>query len=56
MEQFIASNIIEHSRFAASSRKATAADLIRRYNRLAACENNPGLLIQEIKTPARKGE
>ena len=34
-------------RFKAASRKVTVAHLIARYNRLAACENNPGLLIKE---------
>ena len=47
VEQFVASNILELSKFKAASRKATVADLIARYNRLAACENNPGILIRE---------
>lgn len=48
VEQFVASNILELSKFKASSRKITVADLILRYNRLATRENNPGLLIQEL--------
>lgn len=47
VEQFVASNILELSKFKAASRKVTVANLIARYNRLAACENNPGLLIKE---------
>lgn len=46
VEQFVASNILELSKFKAASRKVTVQDLIIRYNRLAACENNPGLLIK----------
>ena len=47
VEQFLASNILELSKFKASSRRMTVADLITRYNRLASCENNPGLLIRD---------
>ncbi len=47
VEQFVASNILELSKFKASGRKVTVQDLIARYNRLAKCENNPGLLIKE---------
>jgi len=47
VEQFVASNIFELSKFSASGRKVTVQDLIARYNRLAGCENNPGLLIKE---------
>jgi len=47
VEQFVASNILELSKFNAASRKVTVADLITRYNRLAGCENNPGLLIRD---------
>lgn len=47
VEQFVASNILELSKFSASGRKVTVQDLIARYNRLAGCENNPGLLIKE---------
>ena len=47
VEQFVASNILELSKFKAVSRKVTVQDLIAHYNRLAACENNPGLLIKE---------
>jgi len=46
VEQFVASNILELSKFSASGRKVTVQDLIARYNRLAGCENNPGLLIK----------
>ena len=47
VEQFLASNILELSRFKASSQRMTVADLVKRYNRLASCENNPGLLIRD---------
>jgi hypothetical protein len=47
VEQFVASNIFELSKFKASSRKMTVAELITRYNRLASRENNPGLLIRD---------
>jgi len=47
VEQFVASNILELSKFKASSRKMTVSDLITRYNRLASSENNPGLLIRD---------
>jgi len=47
VEQFVASNILELSKFKASSRKLTVSDLIARYNRLASSENNPGLLIRD---------
>lgn len=47
VEQFVASNILELSKFKAAGRRVTVLDLIGRYNRLAACENNPGLLIKE---------
>ncbi len=46
VEQFVASNILELSKFKAAGRKVTVQDLIARYNRLAECENNPGLLIK----------
>lgn len=46
VEQFVASNILELSKFKAAGRKVTVQDLIMRYNRLAECENNPGLLIK----------
>jgi len=46
VEQFVASNILELSKFKASGRRVTVQDLIVRYNRLAECENNPGLLIK----------
>lgn len=49
VEQFVASNIFELSKFKMTSRKETVNELIRHYNRLAALENNPGLLIQTIK-------
>lgn len=48
VEQFVASNILELSKFSVSGRKVTVQDLIGRYNRLAGCENNPGLLIKEV--------
>ena len=47
VEQFVASNILELSKFKATSRRVTVANLIAHYNRLAACENNPGLLIKD---------
>lgn len=47
VEQFVASNILELSKFKVAGRRVTVRDLIVRYNRLAACENNPGLLIKE---------
>ena len=47
VEQFVASNILELSKFKASSRRVTVTNLIAHYNRLAACENNPALLIKE---------
>jgi hypothetical protein len=47
VEQFVVSNIFELSKFNASGRRITVRDLITRYNRLAACENNPGLLIRD---------
>jgi len=46
VEQFVASNIFELSKFKAAVRKLTVRDLITNYNRLAECENNPGLLIK----------
>ena len=46
VEQFVASNILELSKFKAAGRRVTVQDLITRYNRLAECENNPGLLIK----------
>lgn len=48
VEQFVASNIFELSKFKTKSRKVTVKALIDHYNRLAACENNPGLLIKTI--------
>jgi hypothetical protein len=48
VEQFVASNIFELSKFKTKSRKVTVKALIDHYNRLAAHENNPGLLIQAI--------
>jgi len=48
VEQFVASNILELSKFKAAGRKGTVQDLIARYNRLAECENNPGLLIEGV--------
>lgn len=47
VEQFVASNILELSKFKTAGRKVTVQELIARYNRLAKCENNPGLLIKE---------
>ncbi len=47
IEQFLASNILELSRFKAASQRMTVENLVKRYNRLALCENNPGLLIQD---------
>lgn len=46
VEQFVASNILELSKFKAADRRLTVNDLIAHYNRLAECENNPGLLIK----------
>lgn len=46
VEQFLASNILEMSRFKTSSRRVKIADLVKIYNRLAKSENNPGLLIR----------
>ena len=46
VEQFVASNILELSKFKATGRRVTVQELIVRYNRLATCENNPGLLIK----------
>ncbi len=46
IEQFVVSNIYELSKFTASGRQVTVRELIARYNRLAQCENNPGLLIK----------
>ncbi|NLC80708.1 MAG: DUF4928 family protein [Lentisphaerae bacterium] len=46
VEQFVASNILELSKFKAAGRRLTVKDLITNYNRLAQCENNPALLIK----------
>jgi len=46
VEQFVASNILELSKFKATVRKLTVRGLITNYNRLAECENNPSLLIK----------
>jgi hypothetical protein len=46
VEQFVASNILELSKFKAESRRLTVRELIAHYNRLAKCENNPALLIK----------
>ena len=46
VEQFVASNILELSKFKAAGRRLTVKDLITNYNRLAKCENNPALLIK----------
>lgn len=46
VEQFVASNILELSKFKAAGRRLTVKDLITNYNRLAECENNPALLIK----------
>ncbi len=48
IEQFVASNILELSKFTVSGRKLTVQELIVRYNRIAACENDPGLLISQV--------
>jgi len=46
-EQFIASNVHEHSAFARSSRVTTATDLVRMYNGIVAkSETDPGLRIE----------
>jgi hypothetical protein len=47
VEQFVASNILELSKFKAASRRITVSELILRYNRLASSEHNPGLLIRD---------
>lgn len=47
VEQFVVSNIYELSKFNAAGRQITVRELITRYNRLAECENNPGLLIRD---------
>lgn len=46
VEQFIVSNILEISKFRVAKQRVTVQELILRYNRLAQCENNPGLLIK----------
>jgi hypothetical protein len=46
VEQFLASNILELSRFKPSSQRMTVSELVKRYNRLVSCENNPSLLIR----------
>lgn len=54
VEQFLASNILELSRFKSSSQRMTVTDLVKRYNRLAACENNPGLLIRDLRVASSR--
>lgn len=46
VEQFVASNILELSKFKAAGRRLTVKELITHYNQLAECENNPALLIK----------
>lgn len=46
VEQFVASNILELSKFKAAGRRLTVRELIAHYNHLAECENNPALLIK----------
>ncbi|MEI8242809.1 MAG: DUF4928 family protein [bacterium] len=45
VEQFLASNILELSKFKTEGQRITVHDLVKRYNKLADCENNPGILI-----------
>jgi hypothetical protein len=45
-EQFLAGNLYELGRFAAKGRRATAEQLIERYNNIVAkCESDPGLRV-----------
>lgn len=47
IEQFIATNVYEWSRFERDSRPSTVADIIARYNKIVAeCESDPSLRIE----------
>lgn len=44
-EQFVAANLHELAGFQSAKRRTTAKELVAAYNRMAACENDPSLLI-----------
>ena len=47
IQQFLATNIMEHSGFAQNNRNATLADIIARYNQIIdAVETDPSLRIE----------
>ena len=47
IQQFLASNVLEHSLFVEESRNATLAEIIDRYNKIIeAVETDPSLRIE----------